>query len=180
MPVDILLVALLVLGFVAGFFRGVVRALLAVGAWGVSFIVASYLRVPIGSWLAQSSSFSPFYAYMLAFVLIFIGIFGSLLLVILLSRTPTEFARHPLLDDVLGGAVGVVVMALTIGGVMVMLGSYYTVDNPPPVADVGWAAEVFRALGASGLAGTIGDTLVQGANFFLGPLLPPEVRAVMA
>ena len=45
---DLLLLAIVGLGFAVGFLRGTVRALLAVGAWAVCFLIAAYLRVPLG------------------------------------------------------------------------------------------------------------------------------------
>ena len=54
-----------------GFLRGTVRALLAVGAWAVCFLIAAYMRMPIGGWLATKGSLDAFYAKMLAFGAVF-------------------------------------------------------------------------------------------------------------
>jgi len=113
MAFDVILIALFVAGFFVGFFRGVIRSLLGVGAWAVSFVFAIYLRAPLGDWLARSASFTPFYADLVAFAVIFFGMFGTLILVVMLSRSPTEWTRHPLLDDILGGVVGVFIVGLS-------------------------------------------------------------------
>ncbi len=48
-------VMLLVLagGFVLGFFQGVIRGVLAIGAWAVSFLVGANLRDPAVGYLAS-------------------------------------------------------------------------------------------------------------------------------
>jgi len=179
MAVDVVLIALLVIGFFVGFFRGVIRGLLALAAWAISFIFAAHLRLPLGDWLARSASFTPFYADLMAFIVIFFLLFVTLLLVILLSRAPTEWSRHQLLDDVLGGAVGVVVVVLTIATMIVMLDSYYAVEQPPPAVDLGWTADIHRAFEVSAVAGFIGNDVVRFIGFLIGILLPVDVRAVM-
>lgn len=179
MAIDIVLIGLLVIGFIVGFFRGVIRALLAVAAWGICFIFAAYLRIPLGDWLAHSATFSAFYAEMVGFAVVFFGLFGALVLVIVLSRAPTEWTRHAILDDILGGILGVVVVLLVLAAVIVMLESYYAVENPPVGVDVGWPADVHRALGGSSIAAFVGDAVVRFLGFVLGPVLPPDVRAVM-
>lgn len=179
MAIDIVLIGLMVVGFIVGFFRGVIRSLLAVAAWGICFLFAAYLRVALGDWLAHSATFSAFYADMVAFAVVFFGLFGALILVIVLSRAPTEWTRHAILDDLLGGILGVVVVLFVVAAVIVMLDSYYAVENPPASVDIGWPADLHRALAGSAIAGVVGDAVVRFLGFVLGPLLPPDVHAVM-
>lgn len=180
MAFDIVLIALLVLGFAVGFFRGAIRSLLAMGAWAVCFVFAAYLRVPLGEWLARSATFSSAYADLVAFAVIFFGLFTTLVLIIMLSRAPTEWTRHTMVDDIVGGVLGVVVVGLVIASAIVMLDHYYAVANPTPVADVGWAADINRALTGSTIARWIGDAGVKALGFLLGPVLPNDIRAVMS
>jgi uncharacterized membrane protein required for colicin V production len=179
MAFDVVLIGLLTVGFLVGFFRGVIRALLAMGAWLVCFVFAAYLRVPLGEWLARSATFSSAYADLVAFGVIFFALFTTLILVIVLSRAPTEWTRHAVIDDILGGVVGVIVVGLVIASAVVMLDHYYAVANPAPGVDVGWPADMNRALVGSTIAGWIGDTGVSVIGFLLGPVLPEDIRAVM-
>jgi uncharacterized membrane protein required for colicin V production len=179
MAIDIVLIGLVVVGFIVGFFRGVIRSLLAVAAWGVCFLFAAYLRAPLGDWLAHSATFSPFYADMVSFAVIFFGLFGALILVVVLSRAPTEWSRHAVIDDLLGGILGIVVVLFVVAAVIVMLDSYYAVENPPVSVDIGWPADLHRAFAGSAIAGFVGDAVVHFLGFVLGPLLPPDVHAVM-
>ena len=180
---DVLLLVLVGLGFGVGFLRGTVRALLAVGAWAVCFLIASYLRVPIGSWLATNGSLDAFYAEMLAFGAVFFALFIGVVLVILFSRAPTSIAGHPLVDDVVGGLVGAFAALLVAAGLVVILGSYYDVQAATatvPLVQIGPVADVNRALASSGLAATIDDTVVRWVAFLLGPIIPSEVLTAMA
>jgi uncharacterized membrane protein required for colicin V production len=180
---DVMLLVLVGLGFAVGFLRGTVRALLAVGAWAVCFLLASYLRVPIGSWLATNGSLDAFYAQMLAFCAVFVALFIGVVLVIMFSRTPTSITGHPLIDDIVGGLVGGFAALLVAAGLVVILGSYYDVPNATstvPLVQVGLLADVNRALATSGLAATIDDTVVRWVAFLLGPIIPSEILTAMA
>lgn len=179
MAFDLVLIGLLAVGFVVGFFRGAIRAVLAMGAWLVCFVFAAYLRVPLGEWLARSATFSSAYADLVAFGVIFFALLTTLILVIVLSRAPTEWTRHAVIDDILGGVLGVIVVGLVIASAIVMLDHYYAVVNPAPVADVGWPADIHRALEASAIARWIGDAGIRAIAFVLGPVLPADIRAVM-
>jgi uncharacterized membrane protein required for colicin V production len=177
---DVVLLGLLGLGFVVGFFRGFIRALLALGAWAVCFVGATYLRLAIGDWLAGAASLNPFKADMIAFGVIFFIFFSALLVVIVFSRTPTALTGHALLDDVFGGIVGVIVVVLVVAGVSVMFASYYRIENPPVGVDIGPLAELHRALLGSTVASFIGGPIVHLMAFLLGPVLPAELLVVMA
>ena len=180
---DVLLLVLVGVGFGVGFLRGTVRALLAVGAWAVCFLIASYLRVPIGSWLATNGSLDAFYAEMLAFGAVFFALFIGIVLVIMFSRTPTSITGHPLIDDIVGGLVGGFAALLVAAGLVVILGSYYDVSTATatvPLVQIGLVADVNRALASSGLAATIDDTVVRWVAFLLGPVIPTEVLTAMA
>lgn len=179
MATDALLLALLAVGFFVGFFRGTIRAVLAMAAWAVCFLFASYLRVPLGEWLAGSASFTSSDAYLAAYAAIFFALFIMLVLIIMLSRAATAWTRHAVVDDMLGGIAALAVTVLVIAAVLVMLDSHYATASPSP-GEVGLAADIQRALSGSNIATFIGDSVVDGIAFVLGPLLPPDIRQVMA
>jgi len=180
--IDLLLLAIVGLGFAVGFLRGTVRALLAVGAWAVCFLIAAYLRVPIGSWLATNGSLDAFYAEMLAFGAVFFALLIGVLMLVLFSRTPTSITGHPLIDDVMGGLVGAFAAVLVVAGVAVIFGSYYDSTAVPAtdMVQVGLVADLHRALQSSGLAAALDGTVVRWMAFLLGPVIPTEVLAAMA
>jgi len=179
---DLLLLAIVGLGFAVGFLRGTVRALLAVGAWALCFLIAAYLRVPIGSWLATNGSLDAFYAEMLAFGAVFLALLIGVLALVLFSRTPTTIAGHPLVDDVIGGLIGGFAAVLVVAGVTVIFGSYYDSSAAASTAlvQVGPVADVHRLRQSSGLATGLDGTVVRWVASLLGPVIPTEVLAAMA
>jgi uncharacterized membrane protein required for colicin V production len=180
---DVLVIVIVGVGFALGFLRGTVRALLAVVAWAVCFLVASYLRVPIGGWLSTNGSLDAFYAEMLAFGAVFFALFTGILLVVLFSRTPTTITRHQLIDDIVGGVIGAFVAVLVVASVMVVLGSYYGAASAPTsvsLVQIGAVADANRALASSGFATVINGTVVRWVAFLLGPVIPTEVLSAMA
>jgi uncharacterized membrane protein required for colicin V production len=179
---DVLLLVLVGVGFGVGFLRGTVRALLAVGAWAVCFLIASYLRVPIGSWLATNGSLDALYAEMLAFGAVFFALFIGIVLVIMFSRTPTSITGHPLIDDIVGGLVGGFAALLVAAGLVVILVATTTsrLRRRPfrwSRSDL-WLTSIARW--PVRMAATIDDTVVRWVAFLLGPVIPTEVLTAMA
>jgi uncharacterized membrane protein required for colicin V production len=179
--VDVLLLLLLTGGFILGFFRGVLRQLLALGGWLFAFVAAIYLRLPVGDWLDRSSSQFDFeYAQMLAFTAIFLALFVAALLLFELGGSGLSLVRHPLLDDAFGGVVGVLLAALTAASLIVILDSYF-VSRPVPVAgELSWLRDIHDGLSRSALAEPLRDWVIRPLGVLLGPLLPSELRVVMS
>jgi uncharacterized membrane protein required for colicin V production len=177
---DVLLIVFVGFGFAVGFLRGTVRALLGVGASVLCFLVAAYVRVPLGNWLANNGSLDPFYAQMLAFGAVFLALFIGLLLVIMFSRTPTAITSHPLIDDIVGGLIGAFAAVMVVAGVTVILASFYSVSDVPATVESGLVADIYHALLGSGIATSIQTTVVPWMAFVLGPVIPTEVLAAMA
>jgi uncharacterized membrane protein required for colicin V production len=177
----VVLVILLAAGFIIGFFRGVIRQAFALGAVLVIFVVAAYLRAPLGQWLASTSSqFGGDYAQLLAFGAIFVGLSLAALVLIQFSRSPSNLTRYSMLDDALGGLLGLLLVAVAIGLVSVILDSYFIRAASNPTGELSWVRETHRALEGSGVARFIHDWIIRGLGFVLGPLLPADVHVAMA
>jgi uncharacterized membrane protein required for colicin V production len=181
MIVDVLLLLLLTGGFVLGFFRGVLRQLLALGGWLFSFVAAVYLRLPLGDWLDRTSGQFEFeYAQMLAFASVFLGFFIAALLLFQLGGSGLSMVRHPLLDDALGGVAGVILAALTAAALVVILDSYFLGRAIQEPGELSWLREIHESLTRSVLADPLRNWVIRPLGFLMGPLLPPELRAVMS
>jgi hypothetical protein len=180
MAADVALVLLLAGGFLIGFFRGLVRQVMALGSCLVLFVVAAYAREPLAAWLSRSSpQFGRDYALMLSFLVLFLGLFLAVLLFIQFSRTASALTRHPVLDDSLGGLSGLLIAAATVALVSQILDSYYLRTGPIQAAgELAWLRQTHHALEASNLAGLIDDTVGRALAFLLSPVLPADVRAV--
>ncbi|MDP8905378.1 MAG: CvpA family protein [Chloroflexota bacterium] len=180
MEADVLLILLLGGGFLLGFFRGVVRMFIAIGAWAFSFLLASHLRLPVGDFLFRTDvQFSPSYATMVSFAAIFAALLVTSVVLIMVSRAPTQLSRHALVDDLLGGLLGVVAALLLMASIIVILDTHYAIEAPAPGRDIPLLTSLHQLLRSSAVAGAVRDTVVPVLGFVFGPLLPAEVRAVM-
>ncbi|HEY7598707.1 MAG TPA: CvpA family protein [Candidatus Limnocylindrales bacterium] len=181
MIVDILLVLLLIGGFVLGFFRGLIRQLLALGVWLIAFVGAAHLRVPLGDWLdASSTQFSTAYSYMLAFAIVYLIVFAAALVLVELGGAGSALTSHPLIDDAAGGALGLLVALLLVAGLVLALDSFFLPTPTPQAGEVSWLRDIHRDLGSSAVVEILREWLIRPLGVLLGPLLPAEIRALMA
>jgi uncharacterized membrane protein required for colicin V production len=178
--VDILILVILVAGFALGYIRGVIRQLLLLAAFVVSFLVAAHLIRLVSPWLVeQQRQFSVQYTDMLAFALVFTVLFGGAAVVIEAAGTVSDLTQHARLDDVLGGLLGLGITFLVLGTVIVMLNIFYGLSAPAPSGEIIELRRIHSALGESAIAEWMRHSLLPGLNVVLGPLLPTEVRTAM-
>jgi membrane protein required for colicin V production len=181
--VDLALLAFLAGAFALGYVRGGVRQLIALGAWLVAFVVAAFLRAPVADWIgAQAPQFSRDHVDMLAYLLLFLVLFGVALLVIEVGGKTLHLTERVIVDRFVGGLLALGVAVLTIGSLIVILDTYYRVGSGPgtAAAELGIVTDVANALDRSAIVRSLGGSLVPGLIALLGPLLPADVRAVYA
>ncbi len=177
--IDIVLLLVLAGTFILGFFLGVIRVLLAIGAWAVAFLLAANLREPLGGYLAsQWTNLSVGYVHMLAFGMIAIIIFvGLLVLVRLGARGPKGVSSVPLIDDVLAGVLGVVLGVLIMAATWVILASFYgptATGAGTPEAE--WSLRLYALLQESTVARTLIGLVAPVMDLLFGWLTPQVVR----
>jgi membrane protein required for colicin V production len=176
--VDIALVLLLAGGFLLGLFRGAVRQLIGVGAWLVTFIVAAYLHTAIGDWIAQQpNGYSRDYVDMLGFLAAFIVLFGVAMLIIEIGGSTIHLTSRIVVDEILGGLLGLGLTILTLGSVIIILDTYYAANPPIGAAELDLVRGLHQGLERSAIAQALHDSLVPGLLALLGPLLPAEIRS---
>lgn len=180
---DVVLVLVLALGFLVGFFQGVTRGALSLGAWLVAFLVGANLREPLGNYLStQWTNFTPDFARMLGFGIAAGVIFVLLVLLIQFgSRGPKGVTSMALVDDLIGGLLGLGLAVLLVGGTLVVLRSFYERSALTVVGgQLELASSLYSGLAGSGIGAAIGDTIMPLLGSLLSPLLPDIVRAAMA
>lgn len=184
-PFDLVIVLVLFAFFILGFMQGTIRRLLGIAAIVLSFILAANLRQPLGDFLkANWTQFPPEYAVMVGFGTVFVAAMVSSTLVIqsFYQKVPL-FAKHPVIDELLGGVLGVVQGVLILGAVIIILDTWFTIpgqparDNElpglraiyeaydPPGAPVSQTALIYR------------DALIPGFLAVTGPVIPDALRA---
>src|SRR5436190_4941131 len=96
--------------FVAGYAQGVIRRLLGIAAITFSIILGAQMRQPLGDYLAHEwTTIAPEYSYMVAFGAVFVAAAVTLSIGIQITYRPAPlFNRYPVLDEIVGGLLGVV------------------------------------------------------------------------
>jgi len=174
--VDIALVVLFASAFLLGVFRGALRQLISLGAWLVTFLLAAYVRQPIGDWIAGQTGYSREYVDMLGFGLAFIALFGLALIVIQIGGRTVELIARPGFDELLGGLLALAWAVMAVTSLLIALDTYYA--NPSPNSgEMAFVRDLVIGLRESSIASGLERSAVPGLVSLLGPLLPAEVRA---
>jgi uncharacterized membrane protein required for colicin V production len=127
-PFDLVIFLALLAMFVVGYAQGVVRRLLGIAAILFSIVLGSYLRAPLGSYLANEwTSIDETYSFMVAFGAVFVATAVTLSIGIQITYRPAPlFQRYPVLDEILGGLLGVLEGFIILIAVLLILDPYYT------------------------------------------------------
>ncbi len=177
---DWLVIGFIVAMFLLGYAQGLVRRLIGIVAVLFSFLLAANLRDALGSWLASNwTQFPREYSYMVAFLFLFIVFMVIGTIVIQMTYKPAPLiTKAPVLDEVLGGVLGIVQALLIIGCVIAILDSYFRL----PVAIGANTVQVFKQIwdiiNASAVVGIFRDTLIPLLVAAVGPLLPSDIQAL--
>ncbi len=127
-PFDLVIFLSLLAMFIVGYAQGVIRRLLGIAAIVFSIILGAQLRQPLGDYLAQQwAGIDSSYSYMVAFGAIFIAAAVTLSIGIQITYRPAPlFTRYPVLDEIVGGILGVIEGFVIVIAVLLILDPYYT------------------------------------------------------
>lgn len=182
---DLIIFLALLAMFIVGYAQGVVRRLLGIGAIIFSLILASQLRQPLGQYLANEwTTIAPSYSFMIAFGAVFFAAAVTLSLGIQITYRPAPlFPRYPVLDEILGGLLGVLEGLIILTAIILILDPYYTQASVRDTVGIG----EFRLLRT--LHGLLDNTLIADilrhsvipvVLGVLGFLFPQDVRDTFA
>jgi uncharacterized membrane protein required for colicin V production len=177
---DWLVIAFAVAMFVLGFAQGVIRRLLGIVSIAFSFLLAANLRDTLGSFFATYwTQFPREYSYMLAFGLLFLvgSIIFALITQSFYKRAPI-FAQYPVLDELLGGLLGVVEALVIIGCGIAILDSFYRLPIGIGELGVTQIRDLYNAVNESGTAVVFRSTLIPAFVTIAGPLVPSDIQAL--
>lgn len=172
---DLALLLIYAAAFILGFFQGGTRALLGLLAWLFAFVIAVTVWQPLGDWLSGSwTLYTLPYNQMLAFLIGFITalVIGSILIVTFTKRSAL-LPRWPLVDEVLGGVLFVVLAVLITATILAALDSAYPLGLAGR-SDVPWLTSMDEALTGSVIGGWINSTMVPLLMTVFGPIIPDE------
>jgi uncharacterized membrane protein required for colicin V production len=175
-----LLVLLVLFGmFVLGYVQGTIRR--AVGLLSVvfSFFLAAVLSIPVGSFLEQYwVNYPKEYSQMIGFAVPFVAAVVALALVVQGTYEKQEiFAKYPVIDEVLGGVLGVCQGLLLLLFVTIILDQYFL--NVPQGFDneLGFLRTFWEALNTSGTGTFLHSQVIPGFVAFFSFLLPDYIEA---
>ncbi len=168
----------LFLFFIIGMMQGAIRRVLGIISILFAFLIAANLRDPAGGVLADNwTQFSPGYNHLLALVIVFIaGAVASSVLIQGFYKRTEIYAKHPIVDDLIGGGLGLVQGALLLLVVVIILNSFTL--PPAQSGDVSLLRGAQDVIHKSTIAGGVKDVLAPPFVHILSFLLPSDLVAV--
>jgi uncharacterized membrane protein required for colicin V production len=168
----------LFLFFILGVMQGSIRRFLGIISILFAFLLAANLRDAFGDFLAQNwTQFPVEYNRLLAFILLFgVGTAATSITIQGFYKRTDFYAAHPIVDDVLGGLLGLAQGLLVL---LIVVTIFYSYTLPPAQpGDLDQLRQVENLIHQSTIAGGIKDV---GAPLFvhiLGILLPSDLVSV--
>jgi uncharacterized membrane protein required for colicin V production len=180
----VILLALLAM-FVVGYAQGVIRRLLGIGAILFSLFLAAQLRQPVGQYLTnQWGTIAQSYSYMVAFGAVFVAATVTISLGIQLTYRPAPlFDKYPVLDEILGGLLGVLEGIIILIAVLLILDPHYTLPEVKQTVGAGeftFLRTVHELLDTSVTAEILRNSVIPVILGVLGFLFPQDVRDAFA
>ena len=180
-PFDVA-IALALLGmFIVGYAQGVVRRLLGIAAILFSIVLGSYLRAPLGAYLAnQWTTIDDTYSFMVAFGGVFTATAIALSIGIQITYRPAPlFQKYPVLDEILGGLLGVLEGIIILTAVVLILDPYFTqpkVRETAGFGEFGLLRTLFNFLDQSLTGDILRHNVIPPILAVFGFLFPQDVK----
>jgi len=180
---DLLIMLFLVGMFVLGFVQGAIRRVVGTLTITFSFFLAAWLSVPFGEFLVSNwTTFPVEYSMMLGFLTLFTAAVVAFFLVVQGTYSKTQiFARHPVIDEVLGGFLGVAQGLLFLLFLTMVLDQYFLyAPTAPAVDEVPLLRPFWEAVSTSGFGSLLHETVIPNFVNLFAPLLPDYIKATYA
>ena len=180
-PFDLVSLLALMAMFVVGYAQGVIRRLLGIAAVIFAIVLGSYLRAPLGGYLANEwSNIDNTYSFMVAFGAVFLATWITLSIGIQITYRPAPlFQKYPVLDEILGGLLGVLEGFLILIALILILDPYFT--QPKVREEIGLGEftllrTLFEFLDKSLTADILRHSAIPAILAVFGFLFPQDVR----
>ncbi len=184
-PFDLVIFLALIAMFVVGYAQGVVRRLLGIAAILFSIVLGAQLRAPLGAYLANEwSSIDDSYSFMVAFGAVFVAAAITLSIGIQITYRPAPlFQRYPVLDEILGGILGVAEGFLILVALLLILDPYYLQPKVQETVGVGeftLLRTLHGFLNTTLTADILRHNVIPAILAVVGFLFPQDVRDAFA
>lgn len=180
-PFDLVILLALLAMFVVGYAQGVIRRLLGIGAILFAIVLGSYMRAPLGAYLANEwTSIDDAYSFMVAFGAVFTAAAVTLSIGIQITYRPAPlFQKYPVLDEILGGLLGVLEGIIILIAIVLILDPYYTQPRVRETVGVGeftLLRTLFGFLDTSLIVDVLRHSVIPGILGVVGFLFPQDIR----
>jgi uncharacterized membrane protein required for colicin V production len=180
-PFDLVILLTLLAWFVLGYAQGVIRRLLGIAAVVFAIVLGSYLRAPLGGYLANEwTNIDDKYSFMVAFGAVFLATWLALSFGIQISYRPAPlFQKYPVLDEILGGLLGVFEGFLVLIAIMLILDPYFTdpkVREQVGIGEFGLLRTIFDLFDKSLTGDILRHNVIPVVLGVFGFLFPQDVR----
>ena len=182
---DLVIFLALLAMFIIGYAQGVIRRLLGIAAILFSLILGAQLRDPVGHYLANEwSSIADEYSFMVAFLAVFLAAAAALSIGIQITYRPAPlFTKYPVLDEIVGGILGVLEGFLILTAIIVITDPYFTADafrDKAGFGEFGLLRSLHTWLDPTLSAAVLRDNVIPALLGLLGFLFPADVRQTFA
>ena len=178
--VDLLLFLYFAGFFVLGFAQGTIRRLIGIASILFSFLFAANIADPLSDFLAANwTDQNPEYSYMVGFLTVFVA--ASLAFAIVIQgfyKTQPLFEKARFVDEVLGGALGVLQAGIILGALIIILDSYYRLNAPPRDTELQFLRDLWTFLDGSAIVDFFRSTLIPLFFVLFGFLVPDKIEAM--
>lgn len=179
---DVVVLVYLFGWFVLGFIQGTVRRVVGTASIVFSFFLAAQLNAAwLGNFLADNwTQFPREYAVMLGFLTIFVaGVIAFTLVIQGTYRKAPLFADYPVIDEILGGLVGILQGFLLLMFLTIILDQFFLYKNlPQGNNEIAFLRPFWETIDGSATGSLLHGTVIPGFIGIFGLLLPDSVRAV--
>jgi uncharacterized membrane protein required for colicin V production len=164
--------------FVLGFIQGTIRRVLGLAAMLFSFLFAANLRDPLGNYLASEwNQFPDEYAIMLAFGIVFtVATVAFTLIIQGFYHKQALFKKATVLDEVIGGLLGIVELLFFVGCVIVILDSFFTLAIPESGAELPFLRPFWNVMNTSVTAQLFRTSLIPAFVALFSFVLPQFIK----
>jgi uncharacterized membrane protein required for colicin V production len=177
--VDILVVLFLFGMFILGYAQGAIRRLIGILSITFSFFLALQLNAAwLGGFLSQNwTQYPKEYSVMIGYLVIFFAAVIALFLVVQGTYTKAEvFAKYPIVDEILGGILGVVQGVLFLLFITILLDQYYLHTGIPKDDDeLAFLRDIWNAINGSETGRILHQNVIPALLGIVSFLVPQSV-----
>ncbi len=177
---DLLVLLGLFAAFILGFMQGAIRRVLGIAAMVFALFLASNLRDSFGGWLADNwTQFPRAYSLMIGYATLFI-VFTAVFSIVIQGfyKRTHIYAQAPIVDEVVGGVLGIVEAVILLGIVIVILDTFPFQSTPPFAGELGLVRSLFQAVDGSSTQAVFRGTLLPAVFALVGGLVPSDVASI--